>query len=189
MKKHHLILGYVNPAIKDNFVYYLIIAIIFILLKLGYKIANTNQLLFILKPINKQVEFLTGFHSIYIPEKGYYYSNLNVIIDKSCSGFNFWLLSFVLFAYLGLKYYSKTIYKISVISFSLTWGYLLTIFVNTARIFTSIVIQKQSLNILPNHQELLHESIGIITNLSFLVLAYYFIEKQFKTKFHNEKLS
>jgi hypothetical protein len=37
---------------------------------------------------------LTGSHSVYISDKGYYHDNLNILIEKSCSGFNFLLLCF-----------------------------------------------------------------------------------------------
>jgi len=45
-------------------------------------------------------------------ETGYFHSKLNIVIEKSCSGFNFWILCFMVFAYLGLKYFDKPLHKI-----------------------------------------------------------------------------
>ena len=129
---------------------------IFLLLKYAFTIADASDLIFLLKPTNIFVGLLTGSHSVYIECNGYYHETLNIIINKSCSGFNFWLLSFLSFAYLKLP-----------IPTALGCAYLLTIFANTSRIFASIAMQSRAL----------HEAIGIITYLSFLILAHCLMEK------------
>ena len=154
---------------NKNIPYYLTAVGLFILLKFGYTLADNNDLTFLIKPTDKLVGFLTGSHSIYLAERGYYHEHLNIIIDKSCSGFNFWILCFLLFTYLTVKYFDKTLNKILTIPTALIGAYLLTIFVNTSRIFAFIVVQTQTKNILLNHQHILHEAIGIITNLTFLI--------------------
>jgi len=174
---------------NKNILYYLTAVGLFILLKFGYTIADNSDLTFLIKPTDKLVGLLTGSHSIYLSESGYYHEHLNIIIDKSCSGFNFWILCFLLFTYLTVKYSDKTLNKILTIPTALIGAYLLTIFVNTSRIFASIVLQTQTKNIILNHQHILHEAIGIITNLTFLILAYVLIEKLLIHKRLNAKFA
>lgn len=172
--------------ITKDISYYLTTAGIFILLKFGYTVANNNHLTFLLKPTDKLVGLLTGSHSVYT-HSGFYHEKLNILIDKSCSGFNFWILSFLVFTYLGIKHLDKPLYKILSIPTALFFAYLLTIFVNASRIFASVIVQNQTKILLVNQQNLIHEAIGVITNLSFLVLTYYLIEKLLIQ--HNAKLT
>jgi exosortase K len=162
---------------------------LFILLKFGFTLADNNDLTFLLKPTDKLFGLLTGSHSIYLSESGYFHENLNIIIDKSCSGFNFWVLCFLLFTYLTVKHFDKTLSKILTIPTALIGAYLLTIFVNTSRIFASIVVQTQTKGIFLNQQHIIHEAIGIITNLTFLILAYVLIEKLLIHKRYNAKFT
>ncbi len=175
--------------IKKNIPYYFIAVGLFILLKFGFKLADNNDLIFLLKPTDKLVGFLTGSHSIYLSDSGYYHEHLNIIIDKSCSGFNFWILCFLLFTYLTVKHIDKTLSKILTIPTALIGAYLLTIFVNTSRIFASIAVQTQTKSIFMNQQHIVHEAIGIITNLTFLILAYVLIEKLLIHKRYNAKFA
>lgn len=158
---------------NKNIFYYIFAAIIFAVLKYAYTLSSSDDLLFLLSPINKIITIITGEHSTYI-ENGYFFKNLNISIDKSCSGFNLWLLIFIMLSFLALKHIGK--YKIFIIPISLFVAYVVSIFINVSRIFTSIVIQDKINNILPNHT--IHEAIGIITNLIFLILIYIFTEKQ-----------
>ena len=162
---------------------------LFILLKFWFTSADNNDLAFLLKPTDKFVGLLTGSHSVYFTDNGYYHEKLNILIDKSCSGFNFWILSFLLFTYLTVRYVDKHFYKLLAILLSFIGAYLLTIFVNTSRIFVSINMQNQTKNIFPHQQDIIHEAIGIITNLTFLILTYYLIEKILTHKKYNAKLA
>jgi len=166
--------------IYRNMPYYLTAIGLFIVLKFGFTIAGNDALTFLLKPTDKLVGFLTGSQSVYILNSGYYHDKLNIVIEKSCSGFNFWILCFLVFTYLALKYFDKSLHKVLSFPIVLTCTYLLTVFVNSSRIFASIVVRNQTIGILPNQQYLLHETIGIITNLSFLILVYYLVEKSLK---------
>jgi exosortase K len=96
-------------------------------------------------------------------------------------------LCFLLFTYLTVRHFDKTTGKILTIPTSLIGAYLLTLFVNTSRIFVSIIVQGQTNNILLNRQPIIHEAIGIITYLSFLILAYLLIDYLLKNRRQNEK--
>ncbi len=165
---------------NKNIPYYLIIVGLFIALKFGFRLLDNSDLIFLLKPVNELLEILTGSHAIFLLDEGYYHETLNICIEKSCSGFDFWMLSFVLFSYLFIKNIYKPIHKILAIPLAFISTYGLTIFVNTSRIFASIIVHAHTKNILPNQQSMIHESVGIITNLTFLVLAYILIEETSK---------
>ncbi len=174
---------------KKNTPYYLTAVGIFILLKFGFTLSNNNDLTFLLKPTDELVGFLTGSQSVYLSESGYFHEHLNIIIDKSCSGFNFWILNFLLFTYLTVQYFDKTLSKILTVPIALMGAYLLTIFVNTSRIFASIVVQAQTKSLFLNQQHIVHEAIGVITNLTFLILTYVLIDKILTHKRHHAKFT
>ncbi|MBL7785844.1 MAG: exosortase K [Chitinophagales bacterium] len=170
----------------NNLLYYFLTVGVFILLKLGYINANNDQLLFLLQPVNKLIELLMASQAVYSPEKGYYHPDLNITFDKSCSGYNFWALSFLIFSYLMLQYIEKPWQKLLNTVFVLFATYLFTIFVNTSRIIAALVAQEQAKYfLLPHHHSLLHTAIGIITNLSFLIVAYYMFEKLLKQFYYH----
>ena len=168
--------------ISKNIPYYLTAVGIFILLKFAFSLADNNDLIFWLKPLDKFIELLTGSQSVFLPDDGYFHDDLNIVIGKACLGFHFWILCFLVFSYLGLKYADKSLHKILTIPAALVVAYLLTIFANTSRIFASIIVRNQTIHIFPDKQYLIHEAVGIITKLSFLILAYYLIEKFLKHK-------
>lgn len=159
----------------NNLIYYFISITLFILLKIGYTQVNNDLLSFLLLPTSSIIELITGSNYSYLSEHGYYFMHLNITIDKSCSGFNFLLISFLSFNYLALNHTNKN--KILTIPIALILSYLLTIIVNSSRIFVSIIIQGQTKHMFSSQQPIIHESIGVITNITFLVMTYFLIEK------------
>ncbi len=164
--------------------YLIVVVLISFIMKFWYKWSVNDDLLFILKPIDKMVRVYTNTTSVYKNDSGFYNEKLNIIIDKSCSGFNFWILSFFLFSFLIFKFLQNPFYKITSIPFILICTYIFGVFVNTSRIISSISIEKTFL-----HLPYLHQSIGIINNLIFLILTYYFIEYYFNKHTNYEKLA
>ena len=79
-----------TEALHKQIPFYLAAGIIFLLLKLGHSMADHNALQFLLWPTSKLVALMTGASSSYLPEGGYFHAQLNIVINKSCSGFNFW---------------------------------------------------------------------------------------------------
>ncbi len=171
-----------------NIPFYLVAGFIFISMKLGFVISDNNDLRFLLAPTNKFIEILTGSQSIYMIEKGYCHETLNIVINKSCSGFNFWLISFMAFTYLTVAHSANKLQKSMSVPLSLIFAYFFSIFTNSSRIFASIIVQNATAKIVMQ-QQLLHETIGIITNLSFLVLTYYLIDKLLTHLKNNAQLS
>lgn len=162
---------------KGSFLYYLIALGLFIFLKYGFTLANNDDLVFLLKPTNYLISLITDSNATYVSENGFIHHQLNIIIDRSCSGFNLWLISYMMLTFLGLRYFKSNYQKILVIPVALLIAYILTIIANTSRIFASIIIQNQATNFQFISPSILHESIGIITNLSFLILVYFLVNK------------
>jgi len=159
---------------RNNYpvVYLLLIAFIFILLKLYHRTADTDDLLFLLSPIAKIVEVATGVSATYIPGSGYLYEHLGIIIDKSCSGFNFACLCFLIIYLPALKYLTGTRKRLLAIPVALLFSFLLTILANSSRILLSISIRtstKRITEILPNW---LHFAEGVFVYLFFLIVIY-----------------
>lgn len=169
---------------NKNIPYYLVAVGLFVLLKIGFSFADNYDLAFLLKPTDKLVGLVFGSQSVFLADHEFFHEKINIVIEKSCSGFNFLILSFVLFVYLGLKYFDKHLHKILTIPTALLCAYLFTVFVNASRIIASIVVRNQTIGIFPEKQPLIHEIVGITTNFSFLVLAYYLTEKFLKHRKH-----
>jgi exosortase K len=164
---------------------------IFILLKLGYTVADNNDLKFLLSPTNYLVELVTNSSSQYNSESGHFHKELNIVIEKSCSGFNFWTLFFIMMSFMLLNFYKSNTKKIFALPLALFFSYFLTIFANTSRIILSIAGQKTADNfITPRPHFVLHEIIGTFVYLFFLIASYLvinFILK--KNTLHHAKLA
>jgi exosortase K len=169
--------------INKQLAFYFTLICIFVTFKLLYRYADHAHLNFLLKPVSVIIGFAMGFESIYNSEIGYFHPELNIIIDKSCAGFNFWLLSFMLFAFLTSTYFKKSKYLFVCIPIAFFVAYLLTIFSNASRIFVLLVVYNQTKITYPNQQHLFHESVGVVTYLIFLVCTYYFINQFLKYRF------
>ena len=165
---------------SQNTTFYILGILIFIGLKFGFSNANNNQILFLIKPLNYLVSVLIDSLYTYNNEIGFFHEKLNITIDKSCSGFNFWMLSFILFYFSMLKHLKKYLYKFLLIPIALLISYVLTLFVNTSRILTSIFIEKTT----QLNYTWLHQAEGVFIYLSFLIIFYitinYFQIKLFK---------
>lgn len=160
-------------------IYYAAAAGLFVILKLVFSFAHNTFFGFMLAPVIVIIELFTGASCVYMPESGgWYFGALNILIDKSCSGYNFWLLCFIMISFLTLRYFERSSYKAPLILAALFFSYCITLFVNTSRILASILIQNRIGGFLPlKYSALIHEACGIATNLGFLIIIYILIEK------------
>jgi exosortase K len=172
---------------KKNTPYYILTLVVFILLKIGYKSASNNTLGFLLKPTNKLVEIITNSRSTYSSINGFFYSDFNIVINKSCSGYNYWLILFIMGSFLGLYHAQNLLQKSIVIPISLLIGFVLTILVSTSRIYVSLLLKHQTDRI--SHlisEQSSHEIIGITINLTFLITTYLLIDRTLKNEKHTQ---
>ena len=161
---------------KDiSILYYSVLFLFFIVMKLMYTKMDNSDLHFLLNPTHAIVTLLTGSTAIFCMDKGFFFENLNIAIDKSCSGFNFWILSFIMLSYVCVSFYKTNKSKLLAILVLFAITFFTTIFVNTSRIMVAIFILKtfpKSMN-----YTWLHQMQGIFIYLSFLILLYITITK------------
>lgn len=169
-------------TIDKNYILYFLIVSPFFILKNIYTFLNAEDLKIFLSAYNFIIEIVTGSSSVYINQKGYYYKSLNIIIDKSCSGYNLWLIFYLIISVLLINVFQQIKHKIAGVFISLIIAYFSTIVANSARIITSIFLQDQLLNYIKINSEILHQSLGVLNNLFFLVL-FYLLTKHIITKY------
>ncbi len=155
----------------------------FISLKFWYKTASVEALAFILFPVTKIIEWTTGNSSTHQTGEGYLFSNLNIIISKSCSGFNFLLLCSVMLLVHFITNSKASSSNVLITITLLVTSYLSTLLANCSRIVCSLKIEQQNQNIIS--ADLLHTSIGIFTYFSFLVATYLLVDHLYFKKLSN----
>lgn len=165
---------------NQHLLFYLIGIVLFLCFKFAYTAMDAGSLSFILGPTDYFVSILLDSNALYIPNVGYYHPELNITVEKSCSGFNFLLLSFLITYCVSVSHLRDSKLKWSVLPLSLLFGWMLTIFVNTSRITSSIFISRYIV-VSKQYQALLHQTEGTFIYLFFLILSYRLINHLLKT--------
>ncbi len=167
---------------SKNIPFYALAVTLFLFFKLLYINANAEDILFLLSPTNMFVSILSNSTGVFIKNAGFYHQDLNILIEKSCAGFNFFILSFIISYTLTLQYVNKWKPKLILLPISLLISWLLTIGVNVARITTAILFNAH-LPISSAKSVTMHEIQGTFIYLFFLLL-FYKILKYALTKYY-----
>ena len=175
--------------ISKNYLFYFTIFSIFIVLKFVF--SKSNSLIFLISPIDKMVGIATNSNSTFIPPGGYYHEKLNIIIDKSCSGFNFWLICFLVLSFLISRYIKNRLYCLAALPALLFISYALAILINSLRIIYFVNTQglRQIFNL--SRFSWLHQAEGTLIYLSSLIIIYMifnYLLNKFRGE-HNAKLA
>ena len=142
----------------------------FISLKLVYKFGDNDFVYALLYPTNYLFSLIEDSTWQYSSDVGFYHQQLHVIIDKSCSGGNFFILCLCLIYFGGLNKIKSFQSLVVLILLSSVIGYIYTILVNVSRI--SIISTLNEFNIGINGWT--HEAIGSFVYLSALMALYLF---------------
>ncbi len=142
--------------------------IIFLIMKLAYTFFENEAVLFLLLPTNLAIETITSSIAAYDPQSGFFHESLNIVIDKSCSGFNFWILCFVMFAFTTVRFIKGNALKLMMFPAVLLISLVLTIFVNTSRILLATLTPEFFNEQFP----WLHQAQGTLIYLTFLITFY-----------------
>jgi len=154
---------------RKDIPFYIVLILLFILFKLANVFASNQDIIFLTGPTSKMVDLATGTRSQFIADQGYLNLTLGFIIDKSCAGFNFWIICFLSLSFSALNYFRKNRDKIlSIIILSIA-SYFITLFVNASRIMFSVLIGKLKIFEGLNQFKWLHEAEGIFVYLFFLI--------------------
>jgi exosortase K len=155
-----------------NFPYYFGIVVLFLLLKYLYTLSSNDDVLFLLFPTNICIELITGSKTLYSTDGGFAHTTLPINIDKSCSGFNFWLLSFSLLSLSTLHLYKRHWHKLAACVALLIISFIVTVFINVSRILIAILTLKYKGIYTFLSQGWMHEAQGAFIYLLFLILLY-----------------
>ncbi len=173
---------------KSKYSTLFVLGALFVCAKFFYKYANVAQLLWLVKPVAIWISSVTNTEMYWVDSLGYIFPKLGICIEKSCSGYNMLLISYSMLSYLILlNKLNSSNFLVWIIAFLLS--YFLSIFSNFTRIYFSLVFSRKLPHLwIPSH-EIIHQGIGVFTNLLFLIFTYLFIQYLFKIKQANEKSS
>lgn len=163
-----------------NILLTIVCLLIFVLAKFWFREAENSDLLFLLSPTNWGVELFLGTQSVYTTDLGYYFSDLNIAIEKSCSGFNFLVISWLMTCYTmaSSKELTSKINVGLIIPISLILAYLATLLANVSRISIYMVLMRQRLTeLLDPRDTWLHLAEGVLVYFSFLLILYFALNR------------
>lgn len=143
-------------------------------LKLFYPAANTEDVKLFVQPTAEIVSIVNNESFIH-DARGFYFPQLNVLIDKSCSGFNFFIIALCVFVSI-VPYHVLTKRQCSILMLSLVVvTYVITICVNTSRIVVAMFMLKLEPSMPWITQPWVHEAEGALVYLFALLGAYLII--------------
>lgn len=141
-------------------------------LKLYYAQSNTEDLLLFLHPVSSLVELFTGTYAEFQPEVGYYFPQLQISVERSCSGVNFFIMAFCMVSISALPFYKSNKHKIIALIIWTLLAYLLSIGATSSRILIAIG-SLQFQEVYPWLADAkVHQAQGGFVYLFFLILFY-----------------
>lgn len=143
---------------------YFTVLLIFCLGKWWHRGTDAEALRFLLTPTDGLVSLASGSSGMWRVGEGYYHPGREFIIDASCAGFNFFLIAFLLLAYLLLRRLDAWWTVLA----ALLAAWPLTVFANTSRILTILTMGSAPAFI---GEGAWHQGQGVFVYLSALVLA------------------
>lgn len=155
---------------------YLTLVLAFCLLKWWHQTANAEELLFLLAPTDYLVSAAIGESGVWQAGEGYLHPHHRMIINASCAGFNFLLLSFLTVGWLLLNRWKAWWTVAAALALALP----LTILANTSRILTiSLLSATQPYGLSAG---VWHELQGAFVYFSILVIAAGVLQKTLTKK-------
>jgi exosortase K len=127
-------------SIKKNTAFYIFGLLVVLSIKLIYRNADIEMLSFILEPTSFMVKLLSGISFNKVYGIGFINHEHRAVINMSCSGINFLIISFMSVYMLNIHAIKKLKYKLLWFPASLAVSYLYTIFINSLRIIVSIYL-------------------------------------------------
>jgi len=126
---------------------------------------GTDELQFLLYPVQQLVQVFTGLPAYYQPGEGYIFPQF--IIEKSCAGVNFLVICWCSLGWLSLYNRHSRPVQVRALALCVPLSYCLCIAANTFRILGALLLQR-----LPGlHGPQVHEALGVVVYLSILLLA------------------
>jgi exosortase K len=149
-----------------------------LVLKYLHMISQTNDLMMILWPVKSFLEILLNTPSVY-RESGFFFPELNILLDKSCSGAHFFILAFCVFSSTTPHHLFKTKQSVLLFAGAFVLAYGLTIAVTSSRVVIAIFLLQLKTSIPWITAHWVHEAEGAFVYLSTLLLAYLIVKNGF----------
>jgi exosortase K len=162
---------------------YLFYLILFVGLKGFFAFADDADLQFLSAPLAQLLSFFSGYAHLEISSGVYRFPEVEILIDSSCSGYNLFLIYFLLLGWTTISYHSNGAKVLQGLPLNLGVAYLLTLFTNSTRILSLLKFESSIANFFHSSQDLIHQALGAFNNLFFLVLTYLIINHLFKKKY------
>lgn len=137
------------------------------LLKWWYRTAATEELGFVLRPVAWLVAALSGEEYRHVVGEGYFFPDLRILIDRSCSGVNFMIITAATFAFLLMRRRQAGCIAPFFALASTLAAYGLTLLANSGRILAMLKLERAGIHLGPT----LHEALGAFFFLVALVLT------------------
>lgn len=161
----------VRRANPFNLPWLTVMAAMAAVLKYVHAICTTDALTIFLRPVNFLVAQWQPAPSTYIPHQGYYFAAYPVLIDRSCAGVNFFIISFCSFFMACLPYHTTGRRRLTWLGTSLVLAYAGTIVTNAARITTALLLRPWQATLPAAWRSGFHEAQGALFYLFALVLT------------------
>lgn len=145
-----------------------------LILKALYAMASLEQLRFLLAPVSAILGSLHHAPYVFVPDAGYRFPSLHMVIDASCAGGNFMLLCVAVTGLACYQDFKPKHYRWWVIPTLLLIGWLLAIVANVARINLILVTREFSTQFFWIKSVRFHEAQGIVVYLITLMAAFLF---------------
>ncbi|MCG8569566.1 MAG: exosortase K [Spirochaetes bacterium] len=172
-----------KPAIFLKIIIFLLVILALMGLKILYHQGEVELFQWLLLPVAIIVTSIKGIPFQFFSHIGYVNYEEMIVINKSCSGLNFFIISFSLALFTCFPYQKRPIAYFKYLIVFILSAYFLTIMANINRICWAI----DTVHLGTHYQYLIgkeswtHEGQGIIVFFSYL-LVYYFILLYFKRK-------
>ncbi len=150
-----------------------LIALLAFSLKLFYTNCQTEDLKLFLKPVSMVVSFFTGASYHYSAETGYLFPSLQISIEKSCSGVNFFVMAFCMVSISVLPFYKTAVRKFLAIAGFTFGAFFFTILANSSRIIIAINSLRWSELFYTLGTDKMHLYQGSFIYIFFLILFYF----------------
>ncbi|OHD05466.1 MAG: exosortase K [Spirochaetes bacterium GWD1_27_9] len=165
---------------KNNILFYVIFCFFYtILIRIIINYDFVINYIF-LTPITFLVSMIANLDFTFINGTGFVNYDLNIIVDKSCAGINFFLLTLIFSFVILVNSKIKILRFFYIVLFSTVSAYFVAILSNLVRIILSIKVKIIRFEINWFSQtHWFHYALGIVVFLSFLI-GYYLILERYK---------